>query len=247
MLLSIVATIAGLCAIGVATGKKRTLGSKSTSSYLRTIPSSNRYGHTPPAVENAAPATARFEQDRQLPGYRNAFYYLGWVTNTSPFAIDRGRVTAVFTDAQGREVLSQQGFTDRELIQPQERVPIKILVSSPPGFARVRFEPTAVRAGNYLRLAAGLSAELISARRNTYGASWEVTGRVHNAGTERARFVKVEILALDANGHLLDLQSAYVDGEAMEPGATAHFHNQSLSPPSAPARFVLTVSGRPAR
>jgi hypothetical protein len=247
VLLGIVAAIAGMCAIGIVSSARKRSSSKWPSSYARTTPPSNPYAYAPRPGEYAPPASVRFDTDGQLPGYRRAFYYLGWFTNTSPTTIGRGRVTVVFIDAQGREVLSQQGFTDRELIHPQERVPMKILVNDPPVFAHVRFEPTAARAGTWQHEVVGLSAELISARRNSYGSTWEVTGRVLHRGSESARFVKVEIQALDASGRLLDLQSAYVDGEAMEPGGTAHFRSLSLAPQSAPARFALFVSGRPAR
>jgi hypothetical protein len=194
--------------------------------------------HTPPSVISTPapieqepvpepPATATFEFHRVQSAYQTSFYALGFVTNSSPFIIDKAKVIVVLLDAQGNEVGTDFGYGERDVLAPAERSPIKILVSEPPEHASIRYEVIAGKASYIPAQAAGLRIEPTSPRPATYGENtWEFEGKVHNEGQQRAKFVSIEIQALDAEGKLVGLGTTYADGDVLAPGAVARYSTQ---------------------
>jgi hypothetical protein len=194
--------------------------------------------HTPPstistpvpeivAPEPEAPASATYEFQRIQSGYKTSFYALGFVTNTSPFVIDKPKIIAVLLDAQGKEVGTDFGFAERDVLAPDERSPIKILISEPPEHASIRYE-VIVRKSSYIPAQAeGLRIEPMPPRPAQFGEnSWEIEGKVHNEGTQSAKFVSIEIQALDADGKLVGLGTTYADAEVLAPGGVARYSSQ---------------------
>jgi hypothetical protein len=194
--------------------------------------------HTPPATISApvptiaAPepqqqASATFEFQRKQSGYQTSFYVLGFVTNTSPFVIGHPKVIAVLLDAQGQEVGTDFGFAERHVLAPNERSPIKILISEPPEHASIRYELVVSEANYIPPQAEGLRIEPMTPRPAKYSEdAWELEGKVHNDGPHSAKFVSIEIQALDAEGELVGLETTYADAEVLAPGAMARYSTQ---------------------
>jgi hypothetical protein len=202
------------------------------------IPPTSAPTHTPPstistavpeiaAPEPQAPASATFEFQRTQSSYKTSFYSLGFVTNTSPFVIDKPKVIAVLLDAEGKEVGTDFGFAERDVLAPAERSPIKILISEPPEHASIRYE-VVVRESSYIPpQAEGLRIEPMPPRPAQFGKdTWEVEGKVHNEGTQSAKFVSIEIQALDAEGKLVGLGTTYADADVLAPGGVARYSAQ---------------------
>jgi hypothetical protein len=180
-----------------------------------------------PAPEPQVPASASFDFHRIQSGYKTSFYSLGFVTNTSPFVIDKPKVIAVLLDTQGNELGTDFGFAERDVLAPNERSPIKILISDPPEHASIRYEIIAREASYLPTQAQGLRIEPMPARPAPFGKdSWELEGKVHNEGTQSAQFVSIEIQALDANGKLVGLTTTYADSEVLAPGGMARYSTQ---------------------
>lgn len=197
---------------------------------------------TPEPAEVAASAT--FEFHGLQSGYKTSFYALGFVTNTSPFVIDKPKVIAVLLDAQGNEVGTDFGFAERDVLAPNERSPIKILVSEPPEHASIRYEVIPRKASYIPAQVAGLRVEPTPPRPTRFGKdNWEVEGKVHNEGQQSAKFVSIEIQALDADGKLVGLGNTYADAEVLAPGAVARFSTQIMLAGKA-ERFEFTVGSR---
>lgn len=180
-----------------------------------------------PAPEPEVPASATFEFQRLQTGYKTSFYALGFVTNTSPFIIDKPKVITVLLDADGKEVGTDFGFAERDVLAPNERSPIKILISEPPEHASIRYE-VIVREASYIPAQAeGLRIEPMPPRPAAFGKdTWEVEGKVHNEGTQSAKFVSIEIQALDGEGKLVGLGNTYADAEVLTPGSVARYSTQ---------------------
>jgi hypothetical protein len=179
--------------------------------------------------EPEPPASASFEFQRTQSGYKTSFYALGFVTNTSPFVIEKPKVIAVLLDAQGQELGTDFGFAERDVLAPDERSPIKILISEPPEHASIRYEVIARKASYIPVQAEGLRIETMPPRPAQFGKdTWELEGKVHNEGSQSARFVSVEIQALDVNGKLVGLGTTYADGEVLGPGGVARFSTQIM-------------------
>jgi hypothetical protein len=194
-----------------------------------------------PAPELEPPASASFEFHRTQSAYKTSFYALGFVTNTSPFVIDKPKVIAVLLDAQGNELGTEFGYAERDVLAPDERSPIKILLSEPPEHASIRYEIVASKASYIPPQVEGLRLEPMPARPAQFGKdTWELEGKVHNEGTQSAKFVSVEIQALDVNGKLVGLGTTYADGDVLAPGGVARYSTQiTLADKADHFEFVL--------
>jgi hypothetical protein len=198
---------------------------------------------TPQAAAPEVPASATFEPQSHVSGYQSSFYVLGFVTNTSPFTIDKPKITAVLLDKSGKELATRDGFAESDALPPKAVAPVKILISDPPAHASLKFELVARKADYIPEQTAGLKLEVLEAPHQTFGSSWEVTGKVVNGGSQAARFVNIQVQAFDAANKLVGLDSTYVDGEVIAPGASGRFRAMPLYD-SPPHHFKYTVTGR---
>lgn len=198
-----------------------------------------------PAPEPEAPARASFEFHHRRPSAGASFYAIGWVTNDSPFTIDMPKVTAVLEDAAGKEVGTAFGFAI-DAIAAGERVPASILVSDPPAHAKVVYEVAPRKASYVPPVVTGLRLEPGEVARDDFGFGFNVAGKVHNDGSEPAKFVQIRVLAKDAQGKLLGIDDSFADAEILAPGASARFDVRMLPYAEAPASFDFSVTGRPA-
>ncbi len=202
-----------------------------------------------PEPEPEAPATATFEFHSKATGYLTSYYVLGWVTNTSPFAIDHPKVVAVLLDEAGKEVGTKDGYSTTNDLGAGEKAPIKILISTPVDHAEIRYEIVARKASYRTPRVAGLRIEASSPTRTSYGSSWDVSGKVFHEGKVPARFVRVMILALDDDGKLIGLYDTFAHGtaEILQPGQSARFTALGAFPNTKPARFEFQVEGTAAQ
>ena len=197
-----------------------------------------------PAPAPEVPASATFEAHSHVSGYQSSFYVLGYVKNTSPFTIDKPKVTAVLLDKAGKELATRDGYTESDALVSQASAPIKILISDPPTHDHLAFEVVAKKASYIPEEAPGLRLDILEAPHQTSGNSWEVSGKVFNGGALAARFVSIQVLAFDANSRLVGLDSTYADGESVAAGASGRFRAMPLYD-AAPHHFKYVVSGRP--
>jgi len=202
-----------------------------------------------PDAPPEAPATATFEFSARASGYQASFYVLGWVTNTSPFALDHPQVVAVLLDAQGKEVDTANGYTTANDLDVGEKSPILILINKPPPHESLRYE-VVVRKATYRRTrAGGLKVEPATPARSTFGKSWDVSGKVFNEGKDIARFIQVTILAYDDKDVLIGISPTYARGstELVPPGESARFSAIGIFPGTTPARFEFRVEATTAQ
>ena len=236
-----VASFASVIVIaGVAAGVR--VAFTDTGRHARDDDSQNAYAPPPPSPEPEVPPTAKFEFQNRIPGYQTSFYVLGFVTNTSPFAVDKPKVTAVLHGANGAEVGTADGFADADWLEAGAKSPVKVLVQNPPAFQEMTFEVVASRASAHTPAAEALRVDVLQAPHEVMG-SWEVTGKIHNGGQSAARFVNVRVLAYDAAGRLVGLDNTYADGQSLPAGADARFRITPLYD-KAPQRFEYFVSAQ---
>jgi hypothetical protein len=219
-----------------------------TKSKPVTLPPSSSVSAKAPArpkPEPEAPATASFEFHGTQSSYQSSYYALGVITNTSPFIIDKPKVIAVLLDAEGKELGTDFGFAALDVLGPGDSSPVKILIKDPPEHDSLRFE-VAVRKASYVpSLAESLRVEAMEPRPAQFSKNgWEVEGKVHNEGTQRAKFVQIYIQAFGAEGKLVGLGTTFADAEVLEPGATARFSSPSMFTSGEVDHFEFSVSGR---
>jgi hypothetical protein len=198
----------------------------------------------PAPVVSEVPASATFRLESRVSGYQSSFYLLGFVTNTSPFTIDKPKLTAVLVDKSGKELGTRDGYADSDALPPKATAPVKLLVSDPPAHDHFNVEVVAKKASYIPEAAGNLRLEVLEKPHSTFASTWEVTGKVFNDGKQGARFVKIDVLAFDATDKLVGLDYAYVDGERLAAGASGRFRVMPLYD-AAPHHFKFEVSGRP--
>ncbi len=95
-----------------------------------------------------------------------------------------------------------------------------------------------------MKPAEGLHLQNIPPRVGSYG-QWVFSGKVTNGGKETAEFIKVEVVARDAQGKLLGVNESYADQEKLAPGASTRYEVTSVSYPkhAHPAKFDYLVWG----
>lgn len=239
---------AGAVALVFFSSSKPTDGGRvpfaSPPSTLTTPPTNQPVIVTAPTAAPEVPATASFVVESQVTGYQSSFYVLGFVTNTSPFTIDKPKLTAVLLDQAGKEVATRDGYAETDALPPKATAPFKLLVSDPPAHARYSIEVVARKATYIPEQAGGLRLEILEQPHTTFGSSWQVSGKAFNDGKLGARFVKIDVLAFDDKNKLVGLDYTYVDGERLAAGASARFRAMPLYR-SPPHHFKFEVSGRP--
>lgn len=198
------------------------------------------------APEEVAPATAEFQFETARPAGKALWIY-GYLHNTSPFTLGKTKITAVFHDQAGKEIGQSSGYTEDDVIPADARVPAVILASDAPmDHARIDFEVAAQRPSYLPPLVSGLELEADRPRRDSF-MGWKFAGKVHNKSGQPAKFVKVNVLAFDADDKLAGHAFTYASADALADGATARFDGTLLGATTEFKRFEFRVEGRPAR
>lgn len=196
-----------------------------------------------PRDPNEAPALATFEEQGRRSGSGGSFYVFGIVKNQSPFAVDRPKVSAVLRDAGGKEVARSQGYAERELLNPGDSSPVKVLVDDVPARASIDYEASATRALYLPGEVEGLKAEQEADPKANFG-TWQIAGHVRHEGQVPAHRIHVVVVIRNASGKLIGVESAYADTTRLEPGQRARFQADVLLDEK-PAKVELSVTGRP--
>lgn len=194
------------------------------------------------AVVPEPPAAAHFELTHRRPSSGSTFYAAGWVTNDSPYPIDKPKIVAVMKDASGAEVGTAFGFAD-DVLDAGAKDAAEVLVMNPPPFATISFEIAPRKATYIPTRVVGLKVEPGPVGPGSFGSGFSVNGKVVHGGTVPARFVHVRALAFDAAGTLLGIDDTYADVEVLQPGATARFDMTMFDLGATPARWEFTVTG----
>lgn len=187
--------------------------------------------------------TARFDFHRTRPGYQDSFYVLGEVENTSPYAISKPEVVIVMLGADGKEVATDSGFAQAEILEPGEKSYLSAVVTSPPPHEKLEFEVVPRKATYRPAEAEGLKVIANEPQINSAGI-YKFSGRVHNGGERPARFLNVSVLAFDADAKLLSIHFTYAKTDGLRPGEDARFQLTAAGFDAPPARIEYRVSGR---
>jgi hypothetical protein len=208
---------------------------------------SHASAHAGTATAPAAPnLSAEFHFDRMVPSSDGSFYVLGEVKNTSTVPIGSAKVYTLMKDAHGHELASESSYTAEDLIAPGETVPFSGIVSKPPHYAHLAFQVEVSEPVGVGKQAKGLRLVNDRARRGKFGAGWVFSGKVINDGHSPAEFIKVEVVARDADGKILGVDNTFADGKSLAPGASTRYEITTYSYPAhvAPKTFYYRVWGR---
>jgi hypothetical protein len=190
------------------------------------------------------PPLGEFEFHHKRGSSGDSYYVLGQITNTGEVPLDHPKLIIVLKDEAGEEVGTDFGFAERDVIYPGQASPISALVNDPPKHSSVEYELILRKASYLPARAEGLELESPKVTRGQWGNAMVAKGKVRNDGDKPAKFVKVEIHGLDADGKLLGLHTTYADGDVLAPGETARFSALSMFFDQEPANYEFYVGGR---
>ena len=193
-----------------------------------------------------APATAQVTVYGTAPGYQTSFYVLAEVKNTSPFPISKPELTVVLKDASGAELARDHGYAELEELAPGASSPVRILVSQPPAYQDLAVEVAPRRATFAPALAPGLTVVDTLPPAEGRPGRYKLTGKVHNGGSAPARFLKVVVVARDAQGAIIALDDTFASTDGLPPGGDARFELDRVRCDAPSARWEYLLVGRAA-
>lgn len=246
LLLGLSGAFVGYFAVGSAPEPMRPVPARPAAVAPLVAPASNpTLALTPAETATPAeeiPATATFEEHHRKEA-GGALWIYGFVTNTSPFLTGKVEVIAVLNDADGKELGTKSGYSNRDVLAPDATSPVVILLKDTPYFASITWEID-VDAANYVAtMASGLRLEAGAPSKGQFGG-WEVEGKVFNEGDQPAQFVNIEVQGWSEDGRLIGISQTFAKSKLLKPGESSRFKLASLRFDQEPARFEMHVEGR---
>jgi hypothetical protein len=238
------AFIAGLIALVGGLGVAALLRQAPPPAATAAPPADSRAPLLGPRPPDEVPASATFEPQGRQSGSDGAFYVLGIVKNTSPYAVDKPELVVSLLATSGQVLATRQGYAERDLLRPDDTSPIKVLIADAPEHAKLRYRVNARRTLYDPGNVDGLQVEQDGEPEPNFG-TWKIQGVVKHTGKVAAAAVKVEVVVRDAAGAMVGLDRAFLEIDKLEPGKTARFSANMLLDQK-PAKVELGVSARPA-
>lgn len=193
-------------------------------------------------IDTDAEPRAIFERHHALDDGAGGLLVTGLVRNTSATFLDRPEVVAVCRGAAGADEVLATGKAEREVLVPGATSPIEIAVPRGRACETLDYELTPRKPEVVAVYAPGLRVEASPSRLD--GEAWEFTGTVLNEGDRRARYVQVQVLALDVVGRIVGVDSVYAHGDLLAPSGRTRFRLGPVRYLKAPERFEFTAYGR---
>jgi hypothetical protein len=172
-------------------------------------------------------------------------YFVGIYRNTGEAAIERPRVELTLLDSKDNKVAVATGHTSRRFLLPGEETPVKILVSRAPEYSsfKAQVEP---KAPHYPRRRPKLAFDGVQIYPGRYGR-YHIKGTVTNRDKQRARFVQIIVLVLDAKKKILGTTSGFLGQRHLAAGESSPFDLDLHQVDQVPASFRLDYDAMEAR
>ena len=174
-------------------------------------------------------------------------YWLTTYANVGATAIGRPSVGVSLFDAGGKRVGEEQGFAEVSVLEPGATVPVLVLASAPPAYARAEIAPVAPEAASYETPDVPVSVREMTVQAGGLGRS-ECVGTVVNESGGPVEFTKVLVIGRDAEGALVSYAYGYATTTALAAGAESGFKvslgTWEVRPP---VKYEALALARPAR
>ena len=236
-----VAVVLAAVGVFVSIGFVSWLWHGSRPSRIGAVPASNA---TFDVAGNDVTPTAEFAFHRRRGGPLGSGYLLGVVTNTSPVPLVVAQVIAVLHDDKGKEIRTYSGFAGISDLGPGESSPVSIWLMSPPKYASITYETRVMKAFSPPKRAEKLRVELGEPELNRSG-DYVFRGVVFNDGDRPAESVRVEVVAYDGAGKILNFGNSFTKSRRVMPNDSSECDDVRLDIDEKPARFEVEVRGRP--
>ena len=191
----------------------------------------------------AQPLQAKIDIHHRKNTGNQGYYLYGELTNTSKKAIDNPKILVVLKNKDGAEVGTDLGYSDFDVIQPGQTVPVQILVNDPVPHASYDIEISKIaEASSVVNDVKGLEVEYAQPKRENN--SWSIAGKISNTGSQKSRFTKVVVACRDSDGKIVSVESSYGKRDILVPGGTDRYTIPYMSVAATPSKCEFYVRGR---
>ena len=174
-------------------------------------------------------------------------YWLTNYVNVGAIPIGRPSVGVSLFDEGGKRVGEERGFAEVSVLEPGASVPVLVLASAPPAYARAEIAPVAPEAARYETPDVPVSVREMTVQAGSLGRS-ECVGTVVNESGGPVEFTKVLVTGRDAEGALVSFANGYATTTALAAGAESGFKvsigTWEVRPP---VKYEAWALARPAR
>jgi hypothetical protein len=163
-------------------------------------------------------------------------HIVGQLQNNFTFPIQFVQITGTVYDSNHQLVATSDTYTDMDVLNPGAKSGFDILFTNVPTGA----SSYAVSASYQQASAPKPQALSISVGHQNIDSinAYHLLGEVTNQGNNTATFVKVSAVLFDANHRIIDVVNTFTSPNNLQPGQTAPFDLQSLSPNARQIKFA---------
>ncbi|HRI06373.1 MAG TPA: FxLYD domain-containing protein [Nannocystaceae bacterium] len=176
------------------------------------------------AAEVAAPDPPKAELEGTERGETSigGHFWLTTYANVGTVPIGRPSVTVSLFDDGGKRVGEEHGYAEVPVLAPGDRVPVLVLASKPPKYARadVSVDP---QPQGYESPALPLTVREMTVQSGSF-RQVEAIGTVVNEGDVPVDFAQVVVTGRDDKGALVSYAHGYTTVTALAPGADSGFN-----------------------
>jgi Protein of unknown function (DUF3426) len=154
----------------------------------------------------------------------NALFFVGEVHNIGDQPLERPEVSVVLYDATGQVLASERGFATQDTVAPGQRVPVRIVFTTPPAQwikFQVLFQPQAATEPG-LHNYADLTTSALKLVRSP-ASGYLVNGTVKNSGARQARYIQAVVTLYGGSGQVVGVGEDLTDPDHLAPNGSAVF------------------------
>lgn len=163
-------------------------------------------------------------------------HIIGQVQNNFTFPIQFVQITGTVYDSSHQLIATSDTYTDMDVMNPGAKSGFDILLTNVPTGASSYAVSTSYQQASAPKPPA-LSISVGHQNIDSINA-YHLLGEVTNQGNNTATFVKISAVLFDANHRIIDVVNTYTSPNNLQPGQTAPFDLQSLSPNARQIKFA---------
>lgn len=151
-------------------------------------------------------------------------YFIGEIVNTGQCPIAKPEIIIVLRDAKGDPLLFETGYPIHDIVQPGEVVPVVVLFTDPPPvwYSFSAYIQARIPTGREFMTYTAFAYDDVEISKDEF-SYFIFTGNVENIGPSKAEFAQAVVSLYDENDKLVATNSAYVEHNALDPGARSPF------------------------
>jgi len=163
--------------------------------------------------------------------------FVAEITNIGNVPLESMKLTITLKDDAGTIIATESGFSEIEIVQPGQTIPVKVTFYQPPDAEWSTFDAraSADQASRYFLELYDTTIEVTQSTLTEGDGYYTVVGEVRNAGDVPVEATHVVVGLYDADGNLVGVDNTYAEIADLAPGETSPFAVEYISVAAPPA------------